>query len=416
MLRPAETRRQELHRRRGARLAARATALGVALCGALASGAGCSGASSSPSGSGGASGAGGSGVGGGLLGDSGGVKGLPSGCASDVYSGELIPLDMYLLVDKSGSMSDAGKWGAVTGAIGDFVQLPESDGIGVGLGFFPIPPANPPTTSACATDADCGAYGPCVPFIPTSFCEAVGPIPGFLTDSCVKDDYDEPLVPIGPLPGNSSAIASALASQGPNGGTPTSPALEGAIDYAQGWAMNNPARLVLVVLATDGVPSGCNPNRVETVAARAKEGYDQSPSVKTFVIGVGNELATLDLIAKEGGTDQALVISGGPNTGQEFLDALNVVRGAVSCKFQIPVPASGTPDPGQVNIGWTPEGGEVEILPGVGDSGSCQGGNGWYYDDPNAPNRIILCPASCDLVENTKGTVEVVLGCKTVVT
>ena len=388
-----------------------AVVLSLGIGAALALGAGCSSASNSNQGVGGAGGAGGTGATGGLFGDSGGgTGGLPSGCASDVYSGELIPLDMFIMLDKSASMADAGKWDAVVGAISDFVVLPESGGIGVGVNFFPVPPTVPPP-SACTSDPDCGAYGPCL----GAFGCASGGLLG--TDSCVAEDYDDPPVPIAQLPGNASAVTSAIMGQGPTGNsTPTAPALEGAIDYAQGWAANNPGRLVLVVLATDGEPTGCNPNRVDTVAARAKEGFEQSPSVSTFVIGVGSELTTLNLIAQEGGTDQALIVSGGPNTGQEFLDALNIVRGAVSCKFQIPVPATGTPDPGQVNIGWTPEGGELEVFPGVGSASNCQGGNGWYYDNPADPSRIILCPAACDVVENSKGVVEVVLGCQTVVT
>ena len=389
--------------------------IGMGFCAAVVSASACSDASSSPSGPGAAGGAGGAG-GTGLFNDSGSSGGLPEGCASDVYSGELIPLDMLIMLDKSGSMSDTGKWGAVTGAIGDFVNLPESADIGVGLGFFPVEPAVPPPAGTCVTDADCGAYGPCIPFIPANICAGLPPIPGAPVDSCVKEDYENPVVPIALLPGNASAITSAIAGVGPGGGTPTAPALEGAIDHAQQFAKDNPARLVLVVLATDGVPSGCNPNRVETVAARAKEGFDQNPSVPTFVIGVGSELTTLNLIAQEGGTDQALIVSGGPNTGQEFLDALNVARGAVSCKFQIPVPSSGTPDPTSVNIGWTPEGGELEVFPGVASPAECQGGKGWYYDDPANPSRILLCPAACDLVENSQGVVEVVLGCETIVT
>ncbi len=386
-----------------------AVTLGTLACGALASTAACSGASSSPA-AGGSGGSGGSTAGGagGLFGDSGKRPGLPEGCAADVYSGELLPLDMFIMLDKSASMDEGGKWGAVTSAISDFVVLPESDGIGVGLSFFPVPPTAPPPTT-CMSDPDCGPYGPCFGLF-----GCTGALGG---DSCIAGDYVAPAVAIAPLPPNAAAITAAIAATGPTGSsTPTSPALEGAIDYAQGWASSNPGRLVLVVLATDGEPTGCNPNRVETVAARAREGYEQFPSVSTFVIGVGSALTTLNLIAKEGGTDQALIVSGGPNTGQEFLDALNVVRGAVSCKFQIPVATTGTADPSQVNVGWTPEGGELEVLPGVGSSSGCQGGDGWYYDNPTNPSRILLCPASCDLVENTKGVVEVVLGCETIVT
>ena len=43
-------------------------------------------------------------------------------------------------------------------------------------------------------------------------------------------------------------------------------------------------------------------------------------------------------------------------------------------------------------------------------------GNGWYYDNPAAPTQIILCPASCTLVEgDMTGEVDVTLGCSTVI-
>ena len=78
--------------------------------------------------------------------------------------------------------------------------------------------------------------------------------------------------------------------------------------------------MTAVVLATDGEPTNCNPNRVETVAERAAEGLAQTPSIKTFVIGVGSELVTLNLIAQKGGTDKAIIVNTA-NAAQEFLDA-----------------------------------------------------------------------------------------------
>jgi hypothetical protein len=49
----------------------------------------------------------------------------------------------------------------------------------------------------------------------------------------------------------------------------------------------------------------------------------------------------------------------------------------------------------------------------VPNAGGCQGQPGWYYDNPADPKQILLCPATCDLVSNTKGTLDVVFGCKT---
>ncbi|MND04728.1 hypothetical protein D3C83_251350 [compost metagenome] len=62
----------------------------------------------------------------------------------------------------------------------------------------------------------------------------------------------------------------------------------------------------------------------------------------------------------------------------------------------------------------TPTGGSAATMPFVGDASRCAGG-GWYYDDPAAPSRILLCPSSCDAVnDGSGGRVDIALGCETV--
>ncbi len=143
-----------------------------------------------------------------------------------------------------------------------------------------------------------------------------------------------------------------------------------------------------MVLATDGEPNNCNPNSVATVAARAKQGYDNKPSVKTFVIGVGSSLTSLNQIAASGGTTKALIVDTASNPGQQFLDALNQIRGSVGCILKIPQPKSGTPDPGSVNVAFTPGRRPAADPPAdqSGDESGCQGDKKWYYDDPQNPD------------------------------
>ncbi len=372
-------------------------------------------------GSGGASGSGGadggsaasSGFGGGS-----GSTGLPPGCASNTYDGQLVPLDMFMVLDHSESMTDtvalgSTKWSAVTGAISQFVALPGLTGLGMGLGFFPNPPSTPPP-STCVTLNDCGNYGPCTSgkcatTCPLGFCNLGG------TDSCDYPDYTTPVVPIAPLPGVGSQISSALSSQQPNGGTPMDPALHGAIAYAEGWSQQHTDHITIVVLATDGNPSGCDPDNVNTVAARADQGLNSTPSIKTFVIGVGSSLTSLNKIAASGGTTQAIIVDTATNPGQQFLDALDQIRGAIGCNYNIPDSGGQAPDYGKVNVAFTPSGGAQDILKNTGNAGGCQGGPGWYYDNPSNPTQIILCPSSCDVVSNQPGKVDVVVGCQTIV-
>lgn len=359
------------------------------------------------SGAGSGSGGFGAGVGEGGINPTGGSGGVSNKCAEDKYTGELLPLDMFVMLDRSASMQDNGKWTAVTGALNNFVSLPGIKGIGMGLGVFPTKPAVPPP-KACSTDPDCGVYGPCLP----GFGCTGGLSPN---DSCVDTDYSKPLVPIGPLPGVASAITSAIGAQQPQGSsTPTDPAEHGAIEYAQSWAKNHHDDITIVVLATDGEPNNCNPNSVATVAARAQQGYQSTPSIKTFVIGVGSSLTSLDQIAASGGTQKALIVSAG-NAGQQFLDALNQIRGSVGCVLKIPQPSSGkTPDYTKVNVNFTPDGGTKQTFKKTKDKSTCQGQQDWYYDDPNNPTHIVLCPAACDLISNTKGETKVAIGCPSV--
>jgi hypothetical protein len=60
--------------------------------------------------------------------------------------------------------------------------------------------------------------------------------------------------------------------------------------------------------------------------------------------------------------------------------------------------------------------GEKRIIGAVRERASChptQGG--WYFDDPAAPKRLVACEQSCRDLNAGGGSVEVLLGCPTVV-
>jgi hypothetical protein len=51
------------------------------------------------------------------------------------------------------------------------------------------------------------------------------------------------------------------------------------------------------------------------------------------------------------------------------------------------------------------------------DEAGCTATGGWYYDDPEEPTEVILCPATCDRVQESSGTVrnvDVQFGCETI--
>ncbi len=333
-------------------------------------------------------------------------------CAAESHAGELVPLDLYVMLDRSASMQDVGKWSAVVAALEGFVQSPDTEGIGVGLQFFPLAPSGS-IPSGCASDADCGLYGPCMP----GFNTCAG---SFAQDtSCDPADYEQPLVPIQVLPGVSPAITNALSAESAEGSaTPTEPAFAGAAVYATAWAESNPDHLTFIVFATDGEPTGCSTNSVAGTADLAAAAATASPSVKTFVIGVGGELGSLNQIASAGDTGQAYLVDTGGNVTQQFIDALNEIRSTGACLFQIPQPAQGTVDFGRINVNLVdpadPSFGET-VFNVTTEAGCDPSTGGWYYDSTDDPQMILLCSATCDKVRLQDLDVEILVGCSTIV-
>ncbi|HEX5094895.1 MAG TPA: hypothetical protein VFX21_02725, partial [Acidimicrobiia bacterium] len=385
-------------------------------------------------------------------------------CAGEEHEAELIPLDVYVMLDRSLSMeastaSGVTKWEAITSALKAFVADPESDGIGVGIQYFPT---NLPCTSndecdeglcytkacrisrsmsgnlrgliPCLGDDDCPESGDsCVDLggCGDESCVSLG-------DSCDNDiectavesgvcasqsvctlsDYTTPEVPIGILPDSSQALLDSLDaySPAPNpfGLTPTGPALEGAIAYARSWAEEHPERKAIVVLATDGAPTGgCSPSGRAEIAALASVGARATVPVQTYTVGVfapeDPENPSEDSIEgprtiraiAEAGAGQAFVISDQDDVAAQFVAALNSVRShGLACEFQVPPSERGKPlDLGKVNVKFTPKAGEdAETIGYVEEASECGDEGGWYYySDPssNQPLSIRTCDATC---------------------
>jgi hypothetical protein len=411
-------------------------------------------------------------------------------CASETQDGKQLPLDLLIMLDASGSMMDTvsgggTKWAAVKTALSGFINDAKSAGIGVGFQIFPIEHAGAPTS--CTTSADCTvastSYGKCFTKICTpasttstaplqacdsnadcpggAVCAQFGQCSGIFGGSCIvgnstfgcgiangsckalasatcdgtecfASDYSAVKVPIATLPGNATALTTSmngLPNPPPNALTPTSTAITGGLAYAQQYAQANPGHVVVMVLATDGLPTRCAPQDIPGISAIAAGGVSGTPSIKTFVIGVFSQAdvtagaqANLDTIAAGGGTSKAFIVSTGSNVTTQFQAALDTIRGsALPCDYAVPVPASGTPDYSKVNVQYTSASGAT-VIPYKQTAGNCDPTTGgWYYDaDPSTgatPKTITLCPASCTTVKAGGGgaKVEVVLGCKTIV-
>ena len=275
----------------------------------------------------------------------------------------------------------------------------------------------------------CSASNPCVA-IPSSVCVH--------ETSCDQAAYATPAVEFGTLPAAAGAITASMGAQTPRGETPSRPALRGAIDHARAWATSHPGHSVVVVLATDGLPTDCSaanslhptsPGEVDEVVAVATEGLATSPIISTFVVGVfaasdAAAPANLNRIAVAGGTNQAFMVDASSSAvNTQFVAALNAIRTSrLGCEFQIPPPPVGqTLDYKYVNVVLSDAAGTpTQIARVLGGVDRCaEVGGGWYYDvEPEenlVPTRIIACPSTCGTLTSTVGgSVQVKLGCRSI--
>jgi hypothetical protein len=408
--------------------------------------------------------------------DSGSPGAVPPGpsCAEEAHDGKLVPLDLLFLVDISGSMEESAgaqsKWTALREALQTFVQDPKSAGLGAGLLFFPPPskrcamdgecgnavceqkgicaaPANVATTEAACnhvaacplgSDDPCTVYGLCARS--GLRCTTMGqacpggiagdtcmPRPKLCVDnqtaSCQVASYETPVVPIGELPASAAMLTDTLAVTVPQGGTPTTPAVRGALNHLLARAAANPGRKPVLVIATDGLPTGCGGNTAGQAAASITQARMATPGVTTYVIGTFAQaqlvraMPALNMLATAGGTGDPFVLTTGTDLSQRFLEAVNQIRGtALGCEFVIP-PPSGVIDFEKVNVRYMGPTGSDDLIY-VASSDRCDAARGgWYYDVAPAagrPTRVLLCPATCSKVKDTAGvTIQLRFGCQT---
>jgi uncharacterized protein YegL len=327
----------------------------------------------------------------------------PATCVGEAYEAERLPVDIYFLVDVSGSMADdtanGVKWDLVSRALVEFLGDPSNEDTGVGIGYFPVGADE----SCTAGDDDCL----CIPFTPICI--------SLLGGSCEGSDY-VPAVPLA-LPPDTAPVIADINAKMLSGGTPTRAALEGALDYASSWASEHPGRRTVVVLATDGEPTGCPANAPADVAAVAASAFQGPQAIRTFVVGVGNSLTSLNLIAEQGGTKQAFLTDINQDLVQELGKALSSIRDeAVQCEFAIPTDdAAAQVDAGLVNVLLTSTGAAAAVVPMTagGEASSCGADGGWHYDNSDAPTSIKLCESTCQAAQQG-ARIEIEYGCRTV--
>lgn len=300
-----------------------------------------------------------------------------SSCATTTLQAERIPLDMYLMVDTSGSMAGP-KLELLKSGLKAFLEDADSAGLGTAGQKFPI---------------------------------------GGLNETCDPVVYGTPAVPWAILP--DTTLASWINTLTAEGYTPSIPALRGAVDACKARVASEPGRKCAVVFVSDGEPEGnCPPVSISAdtplgeIAAEANASDIPVFAVSFYGISsVGQKI--LITIAQKGGTQVPFAIKEGA-VSKDFVDALAEARGAaLGCEYQMPTTDTGTVNPNLVKVGYTPgSGGEPQSIPRKMSLSDCGSGPGWAYDDNDNPSKLVMCPATCDVMRaDSTGKVDILLGC-----
>jgi hypothetical protein len=292
----------------------------------------------------------------------------------EVVAAAPVPVDVYVMLDQSGSMGDpttgGTKWSQVGSGIVGFAGGSAPRMPAIGLQYFGLP------------SADVGM------------------------DSCVAADYAVADVEIAASPGVAGTLTTSLAAHGPISSTPMSAALQGAVDHAHAWGVAHADHAVAAVLITDGLPTDCDTDLGTVAAIASTAAALPTAPVRTFVIALGSGLDALDAIAVAGDTGAADHLDpSAAGLAAATSDALLEIRAEASCAYAVPAPT--TVD--ALDVQYTPPGGAAQALPRVDDLAHCAG-DGWYAD---SASRLSLCPATCADVfaDDDAGAVELLLDC-----
>lgn len=354
--------------------------------------------------------------------------GTAASCVTDTQTAPLASVNLIILLDKSGSMGNdpsglwanaATRWNPVVQTLDAFVSDANSNRMNAALILLP---ANGNIDVACiATNYESGGSAVSIPL---TLLDPLGR-QLFLSQLC------DPSVPQTP-----PCIV-------PAGGTPTCPALQGAIAYAASASQSNPNSRSVVVFLTDGEPgfgyqtssgivtdlyscddltNGCatggtNCTSWDQEVAKVAAVIQTAPAKSVYVVGVGDlTTGTLAQWATASGNAPISLISMSPTQAAATLSAaLDSIRSnAVSCSFQIPVPAGqASADYSKINLNYVAGSGTAQPMFRASSAAACTASAlGWYYDNPATPNAINLCPSACGLLQqDATAKIQVTFGC-----
>jgi hypothetical protein len=370
----------------------------------------------------GSTGSGGTGIGISLVGGSTGVIEADAACAATEQEAKLTPVNIVIMMDKSGSMGNGSsstapqnydaRWAPVKAGMIAFFEGANTVGISASLSYFP---ANGDMATTCG------------------------------------NNYTTPNVKLTALEDPTNLVASLNGTE-PSGGTPTLSAIYGATTYAKKLMNDTPGSKSVVLLVTDGQPAiyvtendttgdlngdgqilsyidpNCVPaalksttmqNTVEDIAQVVSAAATNEPLVPTYVVGIGPSMDSLREIATAGGTTMIEIDTSDPTlTTAAIVGVLEAIRVKMfQCVMDIPeATEKGDVDFGMVNVNFVHSDTKVEQLI---RSDTCAN-PGWHYDvapGPGVtPTQIELCPQTCTAVQaDPDGELKLILGCATII-
>ena len=337
-----------------------------------------------------------------------------SACGTSKYEATLTPLDMYVMIDRSGSMVEPGYSWTATG--------PGEISINGGDCSYTAG-QNPINSKWCYSIYALMGYFKSAEAVGNRVALQYYPIDGYNCSSASNNTLSSAAVGWQHLPGGNSALMNSLNLATPLGAfTPTKAALYGIAGFTS--THQTQGRITVGVLVTDGKPNSCAPDDGDTLGNVA-QAHLTATGIKTYVIGMtGAVFDTLETIAEHGGapahqqycaagTNQCHYYNVGNGDGQVFVDVLKKIQqNAIACTYQLPNTGGGLPDLNKISVEYEPgNGGAVQPLTKVANANACQA-DSWYFDSNDPPN-VILCPQTCTEVQaDLQAKVQILVACQ----
>ena len=339
-----------------------------------------------------------------------GASGAGGGCAetsSEANEG-LLPADIIMVVDNSGSMSDEA--GFVQTAMNDFVNAITTSGIDAHVVLI----------AADSSDNN----GICVPApLGSGSCPADEKLPNYRhVPQFVASSNSLQLI-LDTYPDWKSSLRAAA--------TKTIAVItddDSSLDAATFTSQLTALDATFADFKFSGIVAPYNLNPIQTIQCSMASPPNCGAVDPCCGVNTSIGIFCAPLPADEGKVYKALISQTmgvlGDLCKQDFLPAFQDMATAVindakvACVYDIPEPDVGSIDYDRVNVDYQADANaSVEPIYYVpAGLAGCSGNGGWYYDDISAPKQIIFCPATCSHVQlSPTGKVKVKFGCQTLI-